>query len=111
MLRHAFRSLQRTPAFTAAVILTLALGVGSVAAMFSVVYGVLLAPLPYGQPDRLVSVGLETPELKRIQQSPAVYFTYQRFARQLTDIGFYRTGNANIWTKDGSDSPERVTAT
>ena len=111
MLRHAFRSLKRTPVFTAAVILTLALGAGSVGAMFTVVYGVLLAPLPYRNPDRLVSVGLQTPELRRIQQSPAVYHTYKRFSQRLADIGFYRTGNANIWTKDGDDAPERVTAT
>jgi predicted permease len=72
---------------------------------------VLLAPLPYGHPDRLFSIGLQTPELRRIQQSPAIYFTYKRFARRVTAIGFYRTGNANIWTKDGGDAPERVTAT
>ncbi len=110
-LRHAFRSLKRTPVFTVAVILTLVLGIGSVASMFAIVYGVLLAPLRYGHPDRLISVGLQTPELRRIQQPPAVYFTYKRFARRLDDIGFYRTGNANIWTGGGADTPERVTAT
>ena len=111
MLRHAFRSLKRTPVFTAAVILTLALGVGSAGAMFTVAYGVLLAPLPYGHPDRLVGVGLQTPALQRMHQSPAIYYTYKRFARRLADIGFYRTGNANIWTNDRGDPPERVTAT
>jgi predicted permease len=103
--------LKRTPVFTVAAILTLVLGIGSVAAMFAIVYGVLLAPLPYGHPDRLISVGLQTPELRRIQQPPAVYFTYKRFARRLGDIGFYRTGNANIWTDGDGDAPERVTAT
>ncbi|MDF2775337.1 MAG: permease, partial [Geminicoccaceae bacterium] len=111
MIRHALRSLKRTPVFTAAVVLTLALGAGSVGAMFTVVYGVLLAPLPYGRPARLVSVALQTPELRRMQQSPAFYYTYTRFARRLADLGFYRTGNANIWTKDDGDAPERVTAT
>jgi len=110
-LRHALRSLERTPVFTIATILTLVLGIGSVATMFALVYGVLLAPLPYGRPDRLVSVGLETPEVRRIQQPLAVYVTYKRFARRLDDVGFYRTGNANIWTGDGGDAPERVTAT
>ena len=110
-LRHALRSLKRTPVFTVAVILTLVLGVGSVASMFAIVYGVLLAPLAYGHPDRLISVGLQTPELRHIQQPPAVYFTYKRFARRLEDIGFYRTGNANIWTDGDGDAPERVTAT
>src|SRR6188474_1811648 len=110
-LRHALRSLRRTPAFTGATILTLVLGIGSIAAMFTVVHGVLLAPLAYGHPDRLISVGLQTPELQRIQQPPAVYFTYKRLARRISDIGFYRTGNANIWMGDGGDAPERVTAT
>jgi hypothetical protein len=56
--QQAFRSLKRTPIFTIAVILSLVLGVGSVGSMFAIVYGVLLAPLPYGEPDRLVSVSL-----------------------------------------------------
>ena len=88
--------------FTAAAILTLVLGIGSVAATFAIVSGVLLEPLRYGHPDRLVSVGLalRTAELRRIEQPPAVYFTYKRFARRIDDIGFYRTGNANIWTGD-----------
>jgi len=110
-LRHALRSLKRTPVFAVTVILTLVLGIGSVASMFAIVYGVLLRPLPYGHPDRLVSVGLQTAEVRRIQQPPAVYFTYKRFARSLSAIGFYRIGNANIWTGDGGAAPERVTAT
>src|SRR5215207_9461262 len=110
-LRHALRSLRRTPVFTVAVIVTLVLGIGSIASMFAIVHGVLLEPLPYGHPDRLISIGLQTTEVRRIQQPPTVYFTYERFARRLADIGFYRTGNANIWTGDGAGEPERVTAT
>lgn len=111
--RQAFRSLARTPVFTAAAILTLVLGIGSVAATFAIVSSVLLEPLPYGHADRLISVSLSlrTAELQRIEQPPAVYFTYKRFARRIDDIGFYRTGNANIWTGNGVDAPERVTAT
>ena len=112
-LRHALRSLKRTPVFTVAAILTLALGIGSVAATFAIVYGVLLAPLPYGHPERLISIGLtpRSAELQRIQQPPAVYFTYKQYARRLEDVGFYRTGSGNIWGTDCNNDPERVTAT
>ena len=112
-LRHALRSLSRTPVFTGAATFTLVLGVGSVAAMFAIVYGVLLAPLAYGHPEGLVSVGIDSrsPELRRVQLPAGVYFTLKRYARRIDDIAFYRTGNANIWTSRGADAPERVTAT
>src|SRR5215831_6282884 len=110
-LRHALRSLGRTPVFAVAAILTLVLGIGSVAATFGIVNAVLLEPLAYGHPNRLVSVDLQAAELRHIQQPLAVYLTYKRFAQRLDDIGFYRTGNANIWTDGGGDAPERVTAT
>ena len=56
-LRHAFRSLRRSPGFAAAVVLVLALGIGANTAMFAVVYGVLLRPLPYPDADAIVRVG------------------------------------------------------
>jgi putative ABC transport system permease protein len=64
-LRRTARRLLRHPAFTAAAVLTLALGIGATTAIFSVVYGVLIKPLPYPDADRLVSVqhaarGLDT---------------------------------------------------
>jgi putative ABC transport system permease protein len=55
-LRYAGRTVARTPGFSATVILTLALGIGAATAIFSVVYGVLLRPLPYPQPDRLTAI-------------------------------------------------------
>ncbi len=60
-IRHAFRSLVRQKAVTAAALATLALGIGANTAIFSVVYGVLLRPLPYPEPDGLVRVWEEHP--------------------------------------------------
>lgn len=99
---HAFRSLSRTPGFTIAVILTLVLGMGAVGSMFAIVYGVLLAPLPYAQPDRLVSIGLYGADQRRIGQPPAVFTTYREFASSLTEIGYYRTGSTNVSMGDDS---------
>jgi len=55
-LRFALRSLVRAPAFTAVTVLTLAVGIGANAAIFGVVKGVLLEPLPYGEPDEVVTI-------------------------------------------------------
>jgi putative ABC transport system permease protein len=61
-LRHAVRALQRNPVFTAAAVLTLALGIGVNTAIFSVVNAVILRPLPFGDPDRLVRIYESNPE-------------------------------------------------
>src|SRR4051812_16860720 len=110
-IRYALRGLVRTPVFSITAILTLVLGIGAATAMFAIVYGVLFAPLPYGNPDRLVDVSIDvrSPELRRIQQPRGVYFTFKRFARSIDDIGFYRSGSANILGDGGPNETERVT--
>ncbi|MBK8283876.1 MAG: ABC transporter permease [Ahniella sp.] len=78
--------------------------------MFALLHGVLLAPLPYATPDRLVSIGLESGSL-RIAQPPALFATYQHQTSKLDTLGYYRIGNANIGAEGARDVTERVTAT
>jgi hypothetical protein len=62
-LHHAARALGKTPGFTAVAIPTLALGIGATAALFSAIEAVLLRPLPYASPDRLVWVARPSPKM------------------------------------------------
>lgn len=107
-LRVGVRSLVRQPGFTAAVVLTLALGIGTTTAMFSVVYGVLLAPLPFGDPDRVVRVWTEwKPTFGRTAVSSANAVDWRARNRVFDGIALIRTGNYSL-TGDGE--PERLQA-
>src|SRR5918995_4460208 len=78
-LRYGGRALLRAPGFTTVSTLTLALGIGATTAMFSVVNGILLRPLPYPAQDRLIELVHEAPGLgiSRLFASPAAYFGYR----------------------------------
>ena len=103
--RYAVRSFRRAPGFSTVAILTLALGIGATTAMFSVVYGVLLKPLPFRDADRLVALYHVTPASRTDAQGAATYFTYREQARVFEDIGLWNLGNVSV-TRDGT--PEQV---
>jgi putative ABC transport system permease protein len=88
-LRYALRLLRKTPLFTAVVTITLALGIGANTAAFSVVRGVLLAPLPYRAPDRLVELWETLPTVDQIMVSYPDFLDWKARNRVFEDIALY----------------------
>ena len=89
-LRHSVRTLAKAPGFTAIALLTLALGIGANTAIFSVVQGVLLAPLPYSEPERLVFVWQNNLTLKHlITVSYPDFLDWQRTARSFQQMAAF----------------------
>src|SRR5689334_1165702 len=106
-LRFGFRVLLRDLGFSVAAIAALALGIGANSAIFSVIYGVLLKPLPYRDPDRLVRVYENNP-VERFQTfplSPADFLDYRKQNRVFEDIATYVRQDQQY----GGDRPERLT--
>ena len=108
-VRYAFRTLLRTPAFAAVAVLTLALGIGANSAIFSVLNGVVLRPLPYPEPEQLVRLASQFPGLgfDKFWISPPEYLELKERSRSFVAIGGYRTGTTSV---GGDDSPLRVTS-
>jgi putative ABC transport system permease protein len=109
-LRYGARMLFRKPGFTLIAVVTLALGIGANTAIFSVVNGVLLRPLPYKEPDRLARVYSEFPtmKLRKFWISPPEYLEIQKEAKSWESIGAWASGGVNI---AATGSPIRVTST
>jgi hypothetical protein len=104
-VRHALRTLPRRPAFTFAAILTLALGIGATTAIFSVVYSVLIKPLPYPNSEELVRIrhiptALGTSDLKA---ASSMYLTYRNENRTFAEIGFWSNGGETLTSPDGTE--------
>jgi predicted permease len=110
--RYAFRTLARTPGFAAAAIGVLALGIGATTAMFSIVNTVLLRPLPFAAPDRLVRLfhtppPATFPGVPRFALSPANFYDWQRDATAFDGMALYRNRS---FTLTGTGAPRFVRA-
>jgi len=111
-LRYAIRSLRRSPAFTVTAVLTLVIGIAGAVAIFAVVNAVLLRPLPFKNPERLVGAWHDFPLLGMThgQQAPTTYFTYRSQAHTIDGIGVYDESAANVdFDGNSGHAPQRVT--
>jgi len=106
-LRHAVRALIKAPVFTAVTVLTLALGIGANSAIFTLVNAVLLRPLGYEAPERLMMFHEIIPEsrIPRFGVSPTDYLDLDQLQTSFTDLGVYRTRTAEL---SGSGDPESI---
>lgn len=109
-LKQALRRLRRAPLFTFLTLLMLAAGVGANVAVFSVLEGVLLKPLPYPHPQQLVGVWLTAPgvNLVHAQMAPSCYFIFREQGQAFQSLGIYQDDSASI---TGIAEPEQVPAT
>ncbi len=95
------------PLFTGIAVLTLAIGIGANTAIFSVIQGVLLKPLPYPRSDELVALDHSAPgvNLAHAGAAPFLYFTYREEGRAFQDVGLWNTGTVSV---TGVGEPEEV---
>jgi len=105
----AVRRLVRSPAFTLAAVLTLALAIGANASMFAIVHRVVLNPLPYPDSDQVIDLdhaGLGVNVTTGIQMTPGLYFTYLDRAHTLDGVALYWATDQTL--TDGGGEPERL---
>jgi predicted permease len=109
-VRHSVRTVTKQSAFASAVVLTLGLGIGTTTAMFTVVHGVLLKPLAFPEPERIIALfhdGMLASQPTVMNHGPATYFTYRENQRTFEDIGAWERTDVAI---TGAGDPERVSA-
>lgn len=105
-LKLALRSLARSPGFTIVAVVTLALGIGANTAIFTLIQGVLLQPLPYEEPERLVRFWSTWDGFPRGSISEPEYFDYLDQNQVFQEIAVYRGRDQNLMSGDGE--PRRV---
>jgi len=106
-IRYGIRLIAKSPGFAAIAILTLALGIGANTAVFSVVNGVLLNPLPYAQPDRLVAVYAKNKDFDHSSISYPNFLDWVRDQRSFSSLAAYRGDDYNL---TGMGQPQHVSA-
>src|SRR6266571_7211307 len=104
-LRFGVRMITKSPGFAAVAILTLALGIGANTALFSVVNGVLLNPLPYPQPGQLVSLYEKEPDAQEISVTYLNFLDWRKDTTTFASMASYRHDDFNF---TGADKPERL---
>ncbi len=107
-MRYAARMIRKQPGFTAAAVVTLALGIGATTAIFSVVNGVLINPLPYPDSDALVRISHSIGGIDQPYFNDAIYTTYADNTQAFQDVGVWAPGGTATVT--GQGDPEEVRA-
>ena len=110
-MRSAVRSLWRRPVFAIAAILTVALGIGANTALFSLIYSVLIRPLPFRDPGRLVQAWETHPALPQLQVTVPDFQDWRKQAHSFEEIAAYTLSAMNSGTLLGQGEPEIVHAT
>jgi putative ABC transport system permease protein len=109
-IRYGIRSLAKNPGFTIAAVLTLTLGIGANTAIFSVIENVLLRPLPYPQPERLVEIwNTYEPQVPRAGLSPGDYADWQKQNQSFSEMGAYARISQGF-NLTGEGEPQRILA-
>src|SRR5882724_8047649 len=106
-LRYALRDLAKNPGFAALAVLTLAVGIGANTAMFSVVRGVLLEPLPYSEPARLVRIFYNGQHYPKFPMNPTDFLDYRERNRVFESMAVFTEDDLELSDRD---RPERLTA-
>jgi predicted permease len=108
-LRYAVRTLLRTPGFTVTAVLMMALGIGANVALFTVVRSVLLKPLPFREPDRLIQLYEKSPDGRREYSYVAggMYAAWKRAASSVEQMAIYGTDSINL-SGSGGQLPEKI---
>lgn len=108
-LRYSTRRLCKAPGFAVSSLLTLALGIGATTAIFSVINGVLLKPLPYPRSEEIVALRHTAPgiHIDDLNMAASLYFTYREENRVFQDVGMWVSGSVSV---TGVAEPEQVPA-